>query len=642
MYFLTPTTLIGWIPFCLILFAVIPRRQAVVIGIIGAWLFLPPTTISIAGLPDYGKGSAFSIGILLGTLMFMPDRVLQFRPHWLDLAMLCFCVCPFASSLANGLGVYDGFSGIIGHILTWGLAYLVGRIHFSDERGLRDLMVAIVVGGLIYVPFCIWEMRMSPMLLPRLYGVSPHNVESRLGGWRPRVFLTSGLELGMWMSVTLLTATWLWKSSSLKQLAGYPFGTYFLPVLAVTTVLCRASGAVALLFLGLAVLALSVRFNRRLPMLLMLSVPFLYVGIRVPNLWDYSGAVSFLERNFDHDRAQSLEFRFQNEDVLIAKAVQMPAFGWGGWGRSRVFNDNGDDVTVTDGLWIILLGPFGVVGLGSFLAAFLLPGIVFVWRYQARRWAEPAVAAQAAAVAVIGIYMIDCLLNAFVNSVYMAVLGGLVSCLQRGVDLSAGDVDPGRFDYDDVRPPADGVAARGAGFALADRYIEMARDYRRMGSDEKASSAWRLAYDLLVRRCALEPDDLGLSRLRFDCANDLAWFLLSRPGPEPGDRAEAVSLARQATQADPDNPIYWNTLAAALCRVGDDHAAIDAAERVLALESAVPSGFDFAVLALAHARLGGIDEAARWLAEARAWREQSRVGSAVLDELIDEAQSVLA
>ncbi len=30
--------------------------------------------------------------------------------------------------------------------------------------GIRDLMVGIVAGGLAYVPFCLWEMRMSPML----------------------------------------------------------------------------------------------------------------------------------------------------------------------------------------------------------------------------------------------------------------------------------------------------------------------------------------------------------------------------------------------------------------------------------------------------------------------------------------------
>ena len=464
MTFLIPTTLIAWIPFCLILFAVIPRRQAVVIGIIGAWLFLPPTSIAIAGLPDYGKGAAFGLGILLSTLMFMPDRVLQFRPHWLDLGMLCFCLSPFASSLQNGLGVYDGLASVVSQILTWGLAYLVGRIHFSDRQGLRDLLLGIVIGGLLYVPFCVWEMRMSPLLLPRLYGISPHNVESRLGGWRPRVFLTSGLELGMWMSGSLLAATWLWRNGSLKRLAGYPFGSYFLPVLAVTTLLCRASGALALLIMALGALWASVRFNRRLPMLLLLSVPIVYVGVRVPNLWDYSGTVSFLAQNFSPDRAQSLEFRFVNEDILIGKAVQMPVFGWGGWGRSRVVDKYGKDVTVTDGLWVIILGASGMVGLSAFLVAFLLPPLVFVSRRQAGRWGDPAVVAQAAVVAIISIYMIDCLLNAFINCVYVAALGGLVSCVQRGEGFS--EASPGTIDFDDDLRPTEAAPRLDPGWPI--------------------------------------------------------------------------------------------------------------------------------------------------------------------------------
>jgi predicted Zn-dependent protease len=236
--------------------------------------------------------------------------------------------------------------------------------------------------------------------------------------------------------------------------------------------------------------------------------------------------------------------------------------------------------------------------------------------------------------------MIDCLLNAFINAVCITAVGGLVSCLQRGAVFAEAGPGEGRSEFEDDRPPpSSGAPAAGPG--LADRYIELARDYRRAGVYDKADSAWRLAHEMLVGRCAAAPGDAACRRRRFDCANDLAWFLLSRPDPAPNDRAEAVSLARQATEADPGNPVYWNTLAAALCRVGHDQAAIGAAERGLALESAVPSGFDFAVLALAHARMGRTGEAARRLAEAQEWRVRGRVERGLLNELIDEAQAAL-
>ena len=72
-----------------------------------------------------------------------------------------------------------------------------------------------------------------------------------------------------------------------------------------------------------------------------------------------------------------MKFRFMNEDLLAAKAMQRPVFGWGGWGRSRVFSEEtGEDLTVTDGLWIIILGSSGFFGLITLMSMLLLPAIL--------------------------------------------------------------------------------------------------------------------------------------------------------------------------------------------------------------------------------------------------------------------------
>jgi len=637
---LVPITLITWIPLCLILFAMLPRRQAVLIGIIGAWLFLPPSGIAIAGLPDYTKSSAFSYGILLGTLIFMPDRILQFRPHWIDIPLFCFSFCPMASSLANGLGPYDGAASMLGNFDIWVLPYLVGRLHFNDERSLRDLLVGIVVGGLVYVPFCLWEMRMSPMILNNVYGFGKF-MGMRMGGWRPRVFFLDGLELGVWMSICSLSAIWLWRRRALTTLWGYPFGSFFVPILLVVTVLCRSSGALVLFAAVLTALWGSIRFNTRLLLFSLLVTPILYAVIRIPNAVDYSGGITLIQTYFDPDRAQSLEFRLQNEDMLIAHAMRQPVFGWGGWGRSRIIDASGKDLSVTDGLWVIYLGQLGVVGLCGFLSFFLCAPLVFLKRYRPRKWIEYGLVAQPAAVGIMAIYAIDSLLNAFINSIALVALGGLASCLQAGPASFAAFTkramrrDEG-VDADDDRQ---GVLIE-RGVELSDRYIEMARNYRNTGSYRDAGSAWRHAYELLVDQCTLTPDDKTAGRRLTDCANDLAWFLLSRPNPEPGDRAEAVRLARHASQADPRNANYLNTLAAACCRAGEDEAAILAVDHILALE-AMLAGLDFAVLALAHARQGRAEQAAQWLEEARAWRARSQARNATLDELIEEAEAVV-
>jgi hypothetical protein len=69
----------------------------------------------------------------------------------------------------------------------------------------------------------------------------------------------------------------------------------------------------------------------------------------------------------DENRAQSINTRFVNEDALYEHAAERIWFGWGGFGRNRVYDPWGRDASITDGEWIIRLGTRGVVGLvGSF------------------------------------------------------------------------------------------------------------------------------------------------------------------------------------------------------------------------------------------------------------------------------------
>ena len=88
----------------LVIFALLPGRWAAAIAVIGAWLLLPPYTLAISSLPDYSKSTAAIFGMLLGTLIFYPNRLLTFRPRWFDLPMLLWCFTGIASSLQNGLG----------------------------------------------------------------------------------------------------------------------------------------------------------------------------------------------------------------------------------------------------------------------------------------------------------------------------------------------------------------------------------------------------------------------------------------------------------------------------------------------------------------------------------------------------------
>ena len=47
---------------------------------------------------------------------------------------------------------------------------------------------------------------------------------------------------------------------------------------------------------------------------------------------------------------------------MLDKALDRPLFGWGAWGRSRVFDsDSGADITISDGHWVGVLGVGGWV-----------------------------------------------------------------------------------------------------------------------------------------------------------------------------------------------------------------------------------------------------------------------------------------
>jgi len=71
------------------------------------------------------------------------------------------------------------------------------------------------------------------------------------------------------------------------------------------------------------------------------------------------------------ERGGSFLFRVQNEDRLLAKATQKPFFGWGTWGRNRIYDqETGADQSITDGAWILRFGMFGWFGYLSLFGLF--------------------------------------------------------------------------------------------------------------------------------------------------------------------------------------------------------------------------------------------------------------------------------
>ncbi len=139
-------------------------------------------------------------------------------------------------------------------------------------------------------------------------------------------------------------------------------------------VLVKSTGAIALGLGGGTVLWLSKATALRLWPLLLVGVPVVYTASRATSLWSGSDLVDITSANVEADRAQSLEVRFTNESMLIHKALERPLFAIrADEDRFRIVNEYGKDISITDGLWIIVLGDRGVIGLVALGTALLLP-----------------------------------------------------------------------------------------------------------------------------------------------------------------------------------------------------------------------------------------------------------------------------
>src|ERR1041385_3805303 len=175
MGILIPLTMFGAIPLGLLCFAMIrDPLKAILTVYVGCWLFLPMGTYHLPGIPSYNKFAVISLTVLLGIILFDPKRIASFRFRRLDLCCIIFCTCGIFTAISNELGGKEGLSQTEGLLLTWGIPYFVGRLYLGDARGLEKLALAIIIGGLIYVPLCLLEVRFSPQLHRIVYGYHQH------------------------------------------------------------------------------------------------------------------------------------------------------------------------------------------------------------------------------------------------------------------------------------------------------------------------------------------------------------------------------------------------------------------------------------------------------------------------------------
>ena len=419
MTILVPIVLFGWIPIVLLLFALMKPQRAFLTAYLGAWLFLPMARYPLWGLPDYDKVTASNFGVMLATLIFQPRLLAAFRFRWYDLPMIVWCLCPIGTGLSNNDSFYDTVSVIVFNTMLLGFPYFLARVYFTDWSGLRLLAVGLLIAGAIYAPLCIWEIRMSPNLHSSLYGYHQHSfIQSKRGSlWRPTVFMQHGLAVAVFMASAALSGLWLWWSGIAPRIMGVPV-KWVVSFLAATVVFSQSHLATILMFVGAgALLSLKTSIGRGFLALLLLASPT-YMLARTVGGWDGTLLLDISEAVSGSERTGSLRVRIESENLLSEHALKQPVFGWGGFGRYLVPD------AVPDGMWLIALGKHGLVGLVGFTSILLLqPALMLRWPKQL--WRQPALAPCVLLGLLLILHMIDSLMNAMVNPLYMILAAAL-------------------------------------------------------------------------------------------------------------------------------------------------------------------------------------------------------------------------
>ncbi len=427
MPILVPFALVGWIFVSVVLFAKISPRRAILISVIGGWLFLPVASIEIRGLvPDLDKNTAILAGVLGGMLLFDRASFLRFRPTWLDAPMFVWVLSPFISSITNGLGVYDGLSAVVENVLAWGIPYWLGRIYFFEADALRDLAGGIFIGGLVYVPLCWLEILFGPQLHLLVYGSSLGDIEQafRFGGWRPIVFMKHGLMTALWMTTASVCGSILFFSNGLVRWERWR-GALAVLILLVTAFALKSVNAWILLAFTLGLIFVSVRLNRVWLLWGAASVGLGYIFVRVTGLWD-GFALGMLVYEIAPGKAGSVLYRFVNEIQIAARAQLQPLWGWGRWGRAFVAGRGGLEVLIPDSLWIGALGQQGFVGLVAILGVLFFPPLLLSARVSPAQWLSKTIAPVTACAFVVLVFAFDSFANAMLIPVYMLAAGGVV------------------------------------------------------------------------------------------------------------------------------------------------------------------------------------------------------------------------
>ncbi|MEM1300943.1 MAG: hypothetical protein AAGH17_00030 [Pseudomonadota bacterium] len=443
--------LLAWPVLTLIVAQRLSFHKTILVSLIGGFLLLPTKTgWDFPLLPAFDKDSIPGFTLLVLALLLpraggASEATAQLElPGWLPrtglaiLGLVLMIVGNQMTALTNGeslsfgptnipgLRIYDGFSLILG-ALTMLVPFFLGRKFFAHPETHVLLLKGLIIAAVGYSFLALYEARMSPQLNIMLYGFFPHSFPQhvRAGGYRPIVFTEHGLQLALFFAASTLAAFGVWRSVESKRRRIFLLAAFWLLG---TLVLMNSLGALIIAVVFLPVVLFLGRPVQLLCAAIVCSMILLYPMLRGADLFPTDRLVS-MAAAINPGRAPSLAFRFRNEAVLLERAGDKPLFGWGGWNRNRVFDpETGQDTTVTDGAWVVLIGTRGWIGYLAIFGLLAAPGILLA--ANRRRYDVSPITVTLALVLTAS--LVDLIPNGFLSPVTILLAGALWGRLELG------------------------------------------------------------------------------------------------------------------------------------------------------------------------------------------------------------------
>ena len=360
-----------------------PTKKAIFISIVLTTLLLPSAfSADVPLLPPLDKDNITGLSLIL-FLFLMRKKFRIFQPGLSTILFIGYFIVIaitvelntipiiIGSKYLPGLTYHDIFSTII-RLIIYTMPFFLGRYFSTSLKDTEIFFKIMVVMALIYTLPMLFELKMSPQLHNIFYGYQPSQFvqEIREDGYRPMVFVGHGLGLAFWMSTCILAAVALLKNKIRSTILSPVVVVCYLFVV---LIFCKTWSAAAYAVLGMFFI-LKLRPSTQIKWsFIIAALVILYPIAKVNEVIPEKEIISTISQ-YNPARAQSLEFRFQNENEMLTHVLEKPFFGWGSWGRNRIYSKwDGRDLSVTDGRWIAELGTNGWMGFLFYYAILLTP-----------------------------------------------------------------------------------------------------------------------------------------------------------------------------------------------------------------------------------------------------------------------------